>query len=72
MDWGRLYSFGFDVDAAPVASAVSLAALEPGAPDRFAISAPAPAPEPDARLLVLAALTALAFLRRYGRPRSRA
>jgi hypothetical protein len=72
LDWGMLVSFGFDADAAPIASEVSVGAREAGSPARFAFAVAAPAPEPGMRALGAAALLALAALCPRSRARSRA
>jgi hypothetical protein len=59
LDWGMLVSFGFDADAAPVASEVSVAVREAGSPARFAFAVAAPAPEPGVRTLGAGAILGL-------------
>ncbi len=42
MDWGTLYSFGFDADAAPVETTASLGVFEAGAPSEILIDGQGP------------------------------
>ena len=73
LDWGALVSFRFDANAAPVASRVTLAALETGTPSTFEIAAPGPLPVPEPRALLqqLAVLLTLLALRQRGCRRRR-
>ncbi len=80
MDWGRLYSFGFDVDAGPVVTTVGLGVLEPGTPSTlsFGTLGPVGVPEvplqgPAARFVLLGILSACgAALAARRSPRRRA
>jgi len=73
MDWGTLYSFGFDANAAPVAAQANLGALEPGPGGAVSIATLGPAgganiPTHPAPLWIAAALLlAGGFMRRRRR-----
>jgi hypothetical protein len=61
LDWGTLYSFRIDVDAAPVETTATLTPLEAGSPQEVGVHT---LPEPGVGASVGSTLTFLAWLRR--------
>jgi hypothetical protein len=64
LDWGTLYNFRMDVDAAPLESAAVVTPLQAGAPAAFVVHT---LPEPDIETSTGCALTVLALLARRRR-----
>jgi hypothetical protein len=67
LDWGTLFNFRMDVDAAPVESAAMLTPLAAGSPNQIVVRT---LPEPGVRVSVVCGLALLALLGR-GRRNSR-
>ncbi len=61
LDWGTLYNFRLDVDAAPGESAATLTPLDPGSPEAFAVRT---VPEPVVGASIGAGAALLAWLSR--------
>ena len=65
LDWGTLYNFRLDVDAAPGESAATLTPLDPGSPEAFAVRT---VPEPAAVASIGAGAALLAWVSRRRNP----
>ncbi len=61
LDWGTLYNFRLNVDAAPGESAATLTPLDPGSPEAFAVRT---VPEPFVGASIGAGAALLAWLSR--------
>jgi hypothetical protein len=68
LDWGTLYNFRMNVDAAPLALTATLEPLAPGAPAEFAVET---LPEPGAGVSSTCSLALLALLARRRSRRAR-
>jgi len=64
LDWGTLFNFRMDVDAAPVESTATLTPLQPGSPEGVVVRT---VPEPGVGVSIGSSLTFLALLARRRR-----